>query len=215
MKCSDNDPLEVVYVDNHLLACIKRPGMPTQTHRKGEVSLEELAKEWVKRRFKKPGNVFLHAVHRLDKQVGGVVVFARTSKALARMHKMLRERRVEKRYVALVEGVPKKDTGELVHFLEHGEHRAHVAKGGKRSVLQYKVIKKRAGRALLEVHLITGRYHQIRAQLAAIGHPIVGDVKYGAQPRRGCEGIALMHAEISFEHPVTHEVVTLSVPCIW
>ena len=216
MKCSDNDLLEVVYIDNHLLACIKVPGMPTQTHRKGEVSLEELAKEWVKRRFKKPGRVFLHAVHRLDKQVGGLVLFARTSKALSRVQKMMRERKIEKTYLALVEGVPKKREAQLEHYLVHGEYRAHLAKGdekgAKRALLHYKVIKKMKGRALLEVKLITGRYHQIRAQLSSIGHPIVGDAKYGSRQSFKGEGIALIHAQMSFEHPVTKEKINLLVP---
>ena len=216
MKCSDRDPLKVVYSDNHLLACIKVAGIPTQSHRKGEVSVEELAKEWVKRRFKKPGRVFLHAVHRLDKQVGGLVLFARTSKALSRVQQMMRERKIEKTYLALVKGSLKKKEGRLEHYLVHGQYRSIHSKshekGAKKALLHYKVIKQMKGKSLLEVKLITGRYHQIRSQLSFIGHPIVGDQKYGSTHSFHGGGIALWHAELVFEHPVTKEEIKISAP---
>ena len=216
MKCFGKEPLKVVYSDNHLLACIKMPGIPTQSHRKGEVSVEELAKEWVKHRFKKPGRVFLHAVHRLDKQVGGLVLFARTSKALSRVQQMMRERKIEKTYLALVEGAPKKKNELLEHYLVHGQYRSILSKprekGAKRAILHYMVIKQMKEKALLEIKLITGRYHQIRSQLSAIGHPVVGDQKYGSKQSFHSEGIALWHAELVFEHPVTKEVLRLSAP---
>ena len=216
MKCLGNDPLEVVYVDNHLLVAVKAPGIPTQTHRLGEESVEEQARAWVKSRFKKPGKVFLHAVHRLDKQVGGLVLFARTSKALSRLQQMMRERKIEKTYLALVEGVPKSKEKELEHYLVHGQYRSILSKpqekGAKRAILHYKIIKQMKGRALLEVKLITGRYHQIRSQLSAIGHPIVGDKKYGSKQSSNSVGIALWHVELVFEHPVTKERLKMRAP---
>lgn len=216
MKYSDRDLLKVIYSDNHVLVVIKDPGISTQPHGRGEESLEERAKEWVKRRYHKPGKVFLHAVHRLDKDVGGLVLFARTSKALSRLQAMMRERTIEKIYYALVEGVPQAKEKTLEHYLVHGHHRAHLSKPqdkeAKKSSLHYRVVKVMQETALLEVKLITGRYHQIRAQLSAIGHPIVGDKKYGSRRPLKSGGIALWHAQLTFEHPVTKETMTFTVP---
>lgn len=216
MKYSDRDLLKVIYSDNHVLVVIKDPGISTQPHGQGEESLEECAKEWVKRHYHKPGKVFLHAVHRLDKDVGGLVLFARTSKALSRLQAMMRERTIEKIYYALVEGVPRAQENTLEHSLVHGHHRALLSKpqdkGAKKSSLHYRVVKTMQETALLEVKLITGRYHQIRAQLSAIGHPIVGDKKYGSRRSLKSGGIALWHARLTFEHPVTKETMTFTAP---
>ncbi len=216
MKYSAKDPLNVIYCDNHLLVASKPSGMPTQTHREVELSAEEWAKEWVKKKFKKPGQVFLHAVHRLDKHVAGLVLFARTGKALSRLQKMMRERKIEKTYLAWVSGVPQEKEKLLEHYLVHGHHRALVSKpkdqGAKLATLHYRVLKKEKGRALLEVKLITGRYHQIRAQLAAIGHPILGDIKYGSTAPFQAGAIALWHSQLVFEHPVSKESVHVTLP---
>lgn len=188
----------IVYIDNHLLVVKKPAGMATQP------DLEELAKAYVKEKFRKPGAVFLQPVHRIDKPVSGLVLFARTSKALSRLQAMMRERKIEKIYHAWVEGKVPSRQGTLVHHLEHGHHRAEISSQGKESVLDYAVLQQKEGLTLLEIHLHTGRYHQIRAQLAAIGCPVAGDTKYGSR-RTWPEGIALQHVEMRLEHPVTKE----------
>ena len=196
MKHLDN--ANIIYSDNHLLVVEKPAEMATQP------DLTELAKAWVKKKYQKPGNVFLHPVHRLDKAVSGLVLFARTSKALSRLQVLMRERKIEKIYHALVEGKLPQQKGRLVHHLIHGSFRAEVSKEGKESILEYRVLKFEKGITLLEINLITGRYHQIRAQLSAIGCPVVGDTKYGSK-KSWPHGIALHHSELRFEHPVTKE----------
>jgi len=188
MKPSDN----VIYYDNHVLVIDKPPGIATQPN------LEVEAKAWVKHKFNKPGNVFLEPIHRLDRPVGGLVLFARTSKALSRLQGAMRRRDISKTYVALVEKLPKELSGTLRHFLIHDEFRARVGPEGKESILHYRVI----GPNQLEIELETGRYHQIRAQLSAIGCPILGDSKYGSRTFYE-PGIALIHAHLIFDHPVT------------
>ena len=197
--------LEILYEDNHLLAANKPPGLLTQPSGTGQDSLEAHAKEWVRRAKGKPGAVFLHAVHRLDREVSGVVLFARTSKALARLNEALRARRVEKIYHAVVDGMPPDEHGTLEHWLTHGSHRAEVvregASGAKLCTLEYRLIQSTGVLGLVEMRLLTGRYHQIRAQLAAVGCPIIGDVRYGSQtatPGR----IALHHRRMELDHPV-------------
>jgi 23S rRNA pseudouridine1911/1915/1917 synthase len=196
------DNANIVYSDNHLLVVEKPADMATQP------DLTELAKAWVKKKYQKPGNVFLHPVHRLDKAVSGLVLFARTSKALSRLQEMMRERKIVKIYHALVEGKLPADQGQLVHHLKHGSFRAEVSRDGKESILEYRVLKQERGVALLEINLITGRYHQIRVQLSAIGCPVLGDEKYGSK-RSWPKGIALHHSELRFEHPVTKESLVL------
>jgi len=193
---SDN----ILLCDNHLLVVDKPAEIATQP------DLAELAKAWVKKKFNKPGNVFLEPIHRLDKPVAGVVLFARTSKALSRLQEQMREREMEKIYQGWVEGEPKQDQATLKHFLLHGSFRAEISPDGKEAILDYEVIKKEKGRALLRIRLHTGRYHQIRAQLSAIGCPILGDTKYGSHvPWK--RGIALYAKELSFKHPVTQELI--------
>lgn len=200
-------PLNVVFCDNHLLVVDKPAGMLTQPDGSGEENLEDLAKAWVKEQFQKPGAVFLEPVHRLDKPVSGLVLFARTSKALSRLHAMMRDREILKIYYAKVERLPAQKEGTLEHFLVHDDFQARVvpanSPGAKKAILHYRII----GPDLLEITLHTGRYHQIRAQLAAIGSPIVGDAKYGGRLFFS-EGIALHHGRMQFVHPVTKETVT-------
>jgi len=200
MKHLDN--ANIVYSDNHLLVVEKPAEVATQP------DLTEMGQAWIKKKYQKPGNVFLHPIHRLDKAVSGLVLFARTSKALSRLQEMMRERKIEKIYHALVEGELPEAQGRLVHHLKHGSFRAEVSREGKEAVLDYRVLKQERGVALLEINLVTGRYHQIRAQLSDIGCPILGDEKYGSR-RSWPKGIALHHSELRFEHPVTHESLVL------
>jgi 23S rRNA pseudouridine1911/1915/1917 synthase len=185
----------VIYLDNHLLVVCKPAGIPTQP------DLADLAKAWVKAKYKKPGNVFLEPVHRLDKPVSGLVLFARTSKALTRLQEMMRQRQIVKIYHARVENAPKEQEGTLTHFLVHDDFRARIDPQGKEATLHYCVLEKN----VLEIRLETGRYHQIRVQLAAIGCPVVGDKKYGAKTPFGPDAIALEHVRMEFVHPVTHQ----------
>jgi len=185
--------------DNHILVAEKPAGIATQP------DFTDMVKVWVKKTYNKPGAVFLHPVHRLDKAVSGLVLFARTSKALSRLQAMMREHQIKKTYLALVEGKLPAKEGTLVHKLSHSTLRAKVDPNGKEAILHYKVIKQENDSTLLEIHLVTGRYHQIRAQLAAIGCPIIGDEKYGSK-KPWPKGIALKATGLQFEHPVTKEV---------
>ena len=206
----------ILYADNHLLAVNKPAGMLTQDSGTGLRNMEDWAREWVRVDKQKEGAVFLNAVHRIDKAVSGVVLFARTSKALSRLNEDIRKRKCKKVYHALVEGNPKKAADELIHWLTHVHHRAEVcreeAAGAQRAILRYQLIKPVDRLALLEVDLETGRYHQIRAQLAEIGCPIAGDEKYGARQRSEQKDIALHHARLEIGHPVTKEVITIQAP---
>lgn len=208
--------LDVVYEDNHLLVLNKPHGLLTQPSGTDLDSLEDRAKAWLKKKYGKTGNVFLQAIHRLDRAAGGIVVFAKTSKALARLTKAVRERNVTKTYEAWVEGCPENDSGRLEHWLIHDHKLARVArqKGpeAKFASLNYRVLRKENKRSLLEIDLETGRYHQIRAQFAAIGCPILGDVKYGSRLPFGQEGIALEHVAFSLPHPVSGEMHVFSIP---
>jgi 23S rRNA pseudouridine1911/1915/1917 synthase len=197
--------LKVVYSDNHILVVDKPAGIPTQG------GLDELAKAWIKKTCDKPGNVFLEPVHRLDKPVSGLVLFARTSKALSRLNELIRERQIVKIYYAYVEGQPKQEEGTLKHTLLHDEYRARVVPAdhpeGKSAILNYRVLDQVRNFSFVEISLHTGRYHQIRAQFAAIGCPIAGDDKYGASLKR--DEIALRHSRMEFIHPVTKQPLIL------
>lgn len=202
--------LEVLFEDNHLLVLNKPAGLATQPSLHHLESLEGEAKAWLKEKYQKPGAVYLHAIHRIDAPVSGVVVFAKTSKALSRLQKEVREQRTFKRYLAWVEGKVVRKQAVLKHAMLHGEHRA-VEGGDKIAELSYSVVKEDKGRSLLEIILKTGRYHQIRAQLSWIGHPIVGDQKYGSTSAWP-SGIALHHREFKIAHPVTQETMTFLAP---
>jgi 23S rRNA pseudouridine1911/1915/1917 synthase len=201
--------VEVIYIDNHLLIAVKPAGIPTQPP--GDNFLDQ-AKEYIKKRFQKPGKVFLEPIHRLDKPVSGLVLFARTSKALSRLQEMMRNQLIEKTYFAEVEGSLPAHEGTLEHYLLHGEHRAIVVspthKEGKRARLHYRVLKTEKGKSFVAIQLETGRYHQIRAQFSAMGCPVVGDQKYGSNKALKDERIALHHGQLSFSHPVSHEKIS-------
>jgi 23S rRNA pseudouridine1911/1915/1917 synthase len=206
--------MDILYIDNHLLAVNKPCGLPTQPSQEHKDSLECRAKAWIKDEFDKPGQVFLHPIHRLDRPVSGVVLFARTSKALSRLNASVRARESRKTYHAIVHG----DTeakADLRHFLAHRRMRAEVVsagtKGAKEARLSYRRVASAGPLTLLEIALHTGRYHQIRVQLAAIGHPIMGDHKYQA-PAGGGPDIALHHSTLIVPHPTKGEPLAISAP---
>ena len=214
-------PLDVIYEDNHLLVVNKPAGLLTQPTDSSEESLEVQAKAWIKAKYQKPGNVFLGVVHRLDKPVSGIVVFAKTSKALSRLNESMRSKELQKTYLALVENGPKNEQGSLEDYLRHDDHRAHVCpqhhQDAKIARLHYKVLKRKAHISLLEIILETGRYHQIRCQCSAAGFPIVNDTKYGAKPAANFTPgeIALHHSRLSLKHPVTSSMLSLEAPNVW
>jgi 23S rRNA pseudouridine1911/1915/1917 synthase len=204
--------LDVIYEDNHLIAVFKPARVPVQGDSSGDVSLLEQTKEWLKEKHKKPGNVFLALVHRLDRPVSGVVIFGKTSKGASRISEAIRSRKVQKTYRAVVEGVLKKDADSIegMWSWDYTINRAEISVGGtKEARLSYVVIKRGAHRTLVEIDLQTGRKHQIRAQMASLGHPIVGDSRYGASS----EGriIALRCEKMVVPHPVTKEPLTVEV----
>lgn len=206
----------VLYADNHLLAVNKPAGLLSQDSGTGLRNLEDWARKWVRVDKNKPGAVFLNAAHRIDKAVSGIVLFARTSKALTRLNEDIRKRNCKKMYHVLVESEPKKPSGKLIHWLSHENHRAKLCKegqkGAQQAVLSYKVLGKSGVLTLLEVNLETGRYHQIRAQLAAIGCPIAGDTKYGAKQKSNSGDIALHHRQLEIIHPTQKEPVVIKAP---
>lgn len=210
--------LHIVFEDNHLVAVNKRPGVLVQGDATGDVPLSELVKDYIKKKYGKPGAVFLGVVHRLDRPVSGVVVFARTSKSLERMNELFRNRETKKIYHAVVHGKPASRSGTLIHWLVKDESRnkttAYKKEHGEglRSELSYELISNSGGQSLLEVNPVTGRPHQIRVQLSTMGCPIVGDVKYGADAPNDDASICLHASRLRFVHPVRKEGVTIEAP---
>jgi 23S rRNA pseudouridine1911/1915/1917 synthase len=207
----------VFYLDNHLLVLYKPAGLLVQSDETGDISLLELGKEWIKRRFDKPGQVFLGMVHRLDRPVAGVILFAKTSKAAARLSEQFRSGVTRKEYLAIVEGRPKDPSARLVHFLERGDNRStqvasEPARGRQEARLRYSILDTSETRSLLAIELETGRRHQIRAQLASIGHPIVGDIRYGASAPLDQAQIALLAWKLTVEHPTRRIPLTFETP---
>jgi 23S rRNA pseudouridine1911/1915/1917 synthase len=206
----------VLYEDNHLLALYKPSGLVVQRDYKNRANLLDLSKMWIKERYCKPGNVFIGMVHRLDGPVAGVLVLARTSKAAARLSAQFREKRVDKRYLAVVEGRPPGDEGLLEHYLERQGRKSRVVdpntSGGKMARLRFHLLAHSKGRSLLDVALETGRRHQIRTQLAASGCPILGDVRYGAQRPMAYGRIALLSRHLVFDHPTRTVRIHLKCP---
>jgi len=200
--------MKVIYEDNHLIIVNKAPGEIVQGDKTGDKPLSEMLKEYVKSKYNKPGEVFLGVVHRLDRPVSGVVVFARTSKALARMNSLISSREVQKTYWAIVKGAPSETHGHLVDYLWKNEtqNKSYIVpetrKGALRAELEYTLLAKGKDYSLLEVNLMTGRHHQIRVQLSAIGLIIKGDLKYGSA-RSNPDGSIHLHARrVEFLHPV-------------
>lgn len=207
----------LLYEDNHQLVVHKPAGLLTQPSGTDQESMESLAKTWIKTHYQKPGNVFLEAVHRIDKPVSGIVLFARTSKALSRLNVAMRDKQSHKMYLALVDGTLISPEGVLEHYLCHDEHQARISHkndpNGKLARLHYRVRQQKHNHALLEIVLETGRYHQIRAQLAAIGHPIIGDNKYGSRQSFGGNAIALHHTLLQIPHPILGTPQRFESPC--
>ena len=206
-----NQRVPIIYEDNHLLVVEKPVNMLSQSDSTGDLDLLTLLKEDLKQRYQKPGNVYLGLVHRLDRPVGGIMVFAKTSKAASRLSQQVVDRKIEKTYLAIVHGSPRQKQGELIHYLEKDRKAnrvtAHLKPGGerKKAQLDYEVIASSEGFSLVRVHLHTGRSHQIRVQLATIGHPLYGDQRYGAQRTKQGEQIALWAYELGLTHPTTKE----------
>ena len=210
--------MDVVYEDNHLIIVNKSSSEIVQGDKTGDKPLAEMVKEYVKQKYHKPGNVFLGVVHRLDRPVSGLVVFARTGKALARMSEMFRTKEVHKTYWAIVGNCPPSEEGELVHWLVRNERQNKSyaydkeKPGAKQAVLGYKLIGRSERYFLLEVDLKTGRHHQIRCQLAKMGCPVKGDLKYGA-PRSNPDGSICLHARrVRFVHPVSRQEIDVEAP---
>lgn len=213
--------MNIIYEDNHLIAINKQAGEIVQGDKTGDVPLAELIKQFIKERDHKPGNVFCGVIHRLDRPVSGVVLFAKTSKALSRMNQAVKEHQMRKTYWALCKDAPRQTEGRLEDWLLRNEKSnksivvAPGTKEAKLAVLYYKLLGvSKGGYHLIEVDLLTGRHHQIRAQLANIGCPIKGDLKYGA-PRSNPDGSISLHARsIAFVHPVTKEemLITATTP---
>jgi len=210
--------MQVLYEDNHLLIVNKPAGMLVQGDKTGDKPLVEYMKEYIKDKYQKPGNVFLGVVHRIDRPVSGVVVFARTSKALERMNRQFREQKVQKTYWALVEQRPPTETGTLIHWLVKDRNRNVVTAFEKqkpnsmKATLDYHIKKMISKQILLEIRPLTGRPHQIRVQLSRMGSPIAGDVKYG-HPARNEDGSICLHArKIIFAHPVKRDRMVIQAP---
>jgi len=207
--------LHVLYEDNHLLIVNKPGGMLVQGDSTGDETLLDVGKKYIKEKYNKPGNVFLGVVHRLDRPVSGVVLMAKTSKALERLNKQFRERKIYKKYWAVVKRRPKDLKDKLVHYLEKNQQKNVVTaydkpkEGTLKAELYYTVLGKLNDHYLLEVNPITGRPHQIRVQLSSIGSPIRGDLKYGFRKPNFDANINLHAKEITFEHPVTKEKYTI------
>lgn len=211
--------MTILYEDNHLVIVNKKAGEIVQGDKTGDTPLSDIVKDWLKEKYNKPGNVYLGVVHRLDRPVSGVVLFAKTSKALPRLNKMFAEHnKVNKTYWAIVQNRPQEPQGTLTHWLTRQEKnntaRAYDREvpGSKKAVLDYELIASGDKYHLLEIHLHTGRHHQIRCQLAKIGCPIKGDLKYGA-PRSNPDGSISLHARtLTLEHPVNHESISVTAP---
>ena len=211
------EDLKILYEDNHIIVVVKKPGIPTQEDKTGDKDMLTIVKEYIKVKYNKPGNVYLGLVHRLDRMVGGVMVFAKTSKAASRISEYIRQKNVKKRYLAVVNGtLPVSDQKvELRNYLVKNERLnmsrvvESTTKGSKEAILEYKVLKNFTynGKdySLVDIDLHTGRHHQIRLQFANIGHPLYGDIKYGQKVNKVGQNLALFSYYLSFFHPTKDE----------
>lgn len=215
---STSKNLQILYEDNHLIAINKRPGDIVQGDKTGDLPLSEVVKQYIKEKYNKPGNVYLGVAHRLDRPTSGIVVFAKTSKALPRLNKLFAEKEAKKTYWAVVKNIPEKQEDTLIHWMKRNtkQNKSYANKkevpDSKKAILDYRILKKLDNFYLLEVDLKTGRHHQIRSQLTAIGCPIKGDLKYGFD-RSNKDGSIHLHARsLSFIHPVKKEMLELLAP---
>ncbi len=215
---STKSTLQVLYEDNHLIVINKRVGDIVQGDKTGDTPLSEVVKSYIKDKYNKPSNVYLGVVHRLDRPTSGIVIFARTSKALSRLNKLLRDKTIQKTYWAVVKHSPEKEADTLINYLiknpKNNKSTAYNSekKDTKKAILHYKLLRKFDNYSLLEVDLETGRHHQIRVQLAKIGSPIKGDLKYGFDRSNKNGGIHLHARKIKFIHPVSKEVIEIEAP---
>ena len=213
--------LNIIFEDAHILVVEKAPRVPSQADISGDPDMLSLCKSHIKANENKPGNVYLGLVHRLDRPVGGLMVFAKRSKAAARISKQIQNRSFQKTYVALLEGSIQPESGELTHYLVKDKKKKKAvvyiteSTESKQAVLNYKLIEKVNDNSLVEIELRTGRFHQIRAQFAFMGHPIVGDTKYLARSKHTAEGIALYASRLSFQHPISSEQLTFEKKPLW
>ena len=210
--------MKVIYEDNHIIVINKESGEIVQGDKTGDAPLSDYVKDYIKEKYAKPGNVFLGVTHRLDRPVSGLVIFARTSKALSRLNDMFRKGEVHKTYWAIVKNKPKAAEGRLTHWIVRNEKQNksyaydHEVKDSKKAMLDYRLLASGDNYHILEVQLLTGRHHQIRCQLAAMGCPIRGDLKYGA-PRSNPDGsISLLSRHVEFVHPVSKQAIRLDAP---
>lgn len=210
--------IQVLFEDNHIIVINKRPGDIVQGDKTGDTPLSEVVKEYIKIKYNKPGNVYLGVVHRLDRPTSGIVLFAKTSKALPRLNKMFAEKEAKKTYWAIVKTIPEKTEDTLIHWLKRNPKQnksyAHIKEvpDSKKAILSYRLLKKLDRYSLLEIDLQTGRHHQIRSQLSGIGSPIKGDLKYGFD-RSNPDGSIHLHAHtLKFIHPVKKESVSITAP---
>lgn len=206
--------LHVLYEDNHVL-CVEKPvNMPVNADDSRDVDLFSQCKLYLKQKYNKPGNVYLGLVHRLDRPVGGVMVFAKTSKAASRLSEAVRNHALKKEYIAVLDGIPKEKNAILEDYLikDHKTNMVRVtdAKHGKKSVLEYTVLEEKKGKAFIHIFLGTGRSHQIRVQFASRGLPLMYDQRYNPRPRKG--QIALFAYQLTFPHPTLHENIVVSLP---
>ncbi|MFL2607716.1 MAG: RluA family pseudouridine synthase [Flavobacteriaceae bacterium] len=217
-QLSNIDNLIVLYEDNHIIAVNKRVGDIVQGDKTGDNPLSEIVKSFLKKKYNKLNNVFLGVIHRIDRPTSGVVIFAKTSKSLKRLNNMIKNSEIEKFYWAITKTKPEKRNDTLVHWLKKNPknnkstHFKKETENSKKAILHYKIIKELKNYYLLEVLLETGRHHQIRTQLSAIGCPIKGDLKYGYERSNKHGGICLHAKKISFSHPVTKKKILISAP---
>lgn len=210
--------MTVVYEDNHIIVVNKDSGEIVQGDKTGDTPLSDTVKEYIRQKYNKPGNVFLGVVHRLDRPVSGLVVFAKTSKALTRLNEMFSTNSVHKTYWAITRNTPPQPSGRLEQWIVRNEkqNKSYVYNrempNSKKAVLEYSTIGTSDKYTLIEVRLMTGRHHQIRCQLAAMGCPIKGDLKYGARRSNPDGSISLMSRHVEFVHPVSKETISLSAP---
>ncbi|MFX0556877.1 RluA family pseudouridine synthase [Maribacter sp. CXY002] len=215
---STKDNLQVLFEDNHIIIINKRPGDIVQGDKTGDTPLSEVVKKYLKDKYHKPGNVYLGVVHRLDRPTSGIVLFARTSKALPRLNKLFADKEAKKTYWAIIKKAPETPEGTLVNWLKRNPKQnksyahSNEVPDSKKAILDYRILKKLDRYFLLEIDLKTGRHHQIRSQLSGIGCPIKGDLKYGFD-RSNANGSIHLHArKLSFNHPVSKELVTVVAP---
>ncbi len=215
---SNKSNLQVLYEDNHVIIINKRAGDIVQGDKTGDKPLSDVVKEYLKDKYNKPGNVFLGVVHRLDRPTTGIIIFAKTSKALPRLNKLFFEKEVKKTYWAIVKNPISKNNHTLVHWLKknpkNNKSTAYDKEipDSKKAILHYKLVKELDNYSLLEINLETGRHHQIRAQLSKIGFPIKGDLKYGFDRSNKDASINLHSRKIEFIHPVTKETILITAP---